>query len=67
MSLASTEYYTLTLPRNVSRNAVHQLLVEEAEKNHWTLDRVLILHNGKRIIRLRRRIIHISRTPPKSN
>jgi hypothetical protein len=62
VSLAQIEYYTLTLPSTVSRNAVHQLPVEEAEKNFWTLDRVQILHSGKRIIRLRRRIIRVART-----
>ncbi|HUW79246.1 MAG TPA: DUF5703 family protein [Candidatus Nanopelagicaceae bacterium] len=62
MSLAQTEYYTLTLPSTVSRNAVHQILVEEAEKNHWTLDRVQILPSGRRIIRLRRRIMRVVRT-----
>lgn len=63
MSLAQTEYFTLTLPSNVSRNAMHQMLVEEAEQNHWTLDRVQILPSGKRIIRLRRRIMRAVRTP----
>lgn len=63
MSLAETEYRTLALPSTVSRNAMHRLLVEEAEKNHWTLDRVQILPSGRRIIRLRRRIIHVVRTP----
>ena len=62
MSLAQTEYCTLTLPCTVSRKAMQQLLVEEAEQNHWTLDRVQILQNGKRIIRLRRRIMHVART-----
>jgi hypothetical protein len=62
VSFAQIEYYTLTVPSTVSRNAVHQLLVEEAEKNHWTLDRVQILPCGKRIIRLRRRIIRVVRT-----
>jgi hypothetical protein len=62
VSLAQIEYYTLTLPSTFSRNAMHQLLVEEAEKNHWTLDRVQILPNGKRIIRLRRRIMRVVRT-----
>ena len=63
MSLAQLEYYTLTLPSTLSRNAVRQFLVEEAEKNHWTLDRIRILPSGKRIIRLRRRIIRVVRTP----
>ena len=33
------------------------MLVEEAEINHWTLDKVQIRHDGKRIITLRRKII----------
>ncbi len=63
MSLAQTEYFTLNLPSNLSRNAMHRILVEEAEQNHWTLDRVQILPSGRRIIRLRRRIIRVIRTP----
>jgi len=63
VSLAQTEYCTLTLPSTITRNAMHQILVEEAEQNHWTLDRVQILPSGKRIIRLRRRIMHVIRTP----
>ncbi|OIQ81704.1 hypothetical protein GALL_365160 [mine drainage metagenome] len=65
MSLAQTEYCTLTLPSSLSRNAIRQLLVEEAEKNHWTLDRVQVLPSGKRIIRLRRKIMRVSRTQVK--
>ncbi len=62
MSIAEIEYRTLTMPRNTSRNAVRQRLVDEAEKNHWTLDHVRVLPSGARVIRLRRRILRVTRT-----
>lgn len=55
------EYRTITVPRDFPRSAVKSMLVEEAEMNHWTLDKVQIRHDGKRIITLRRRIIRAIR------
>ena len=51
------EFDTLLLPRELSRNAVRQLLVERAEHGGWELDRLRIGHDGKRRIVLRRKII----------
>lgn len=62
MHSSEIEYVTLTLPRGTSRNAVRQLLVEHAEHGRWTLDRVRIYPDGRKVVRLRRRIIKMSRT-----
>ena len=51
------EFDTLLLPRELTRNAVRQLLVERAEHGGWELDRLRIGHDGKRRIVLRRKII----------
>lgn len=60
--MSELEFITLTLPRGISRSAVRQLLVDHAERGHWTLDRVRIYPDGRRIVRLRRRIIRMMRT-----
>jgi hypothetical protein len=51
------EFRTILLPKDVSRSFVKSLLVEEAELNRWTLDRLQIRRDGKRVITLRRKII----------
>lgn len=51
------EFDRLTLPRDLSRNAVTRLLVERAEQGGWELDRVRISPDGTRRVVLRRKII----------
>lgn len=60
--MSELEFMVLNLPRGMSRSAVRQLLVDHAEHGHWTLDRVRIFPDGRRTIRLRRRIIRMMRT-----
>lgn len=62
MVMSETEYVTFSLPRGISRSAVRQLLVDHAEREHWTLDRVRIFPDGRRVITLRRKIIRVMRT-----
>jgi hypothetical protein len=62
MNSSEYEFVTMTLPRGISRNAVRQLLVDQAERGHWTLDRVRIYPDGRKVVRLRRRIIRMIRT-----
>lgn len=62
MNASEIEYCTLTLARGTSRNAMRQLLVEHAEKGRWTLDRVRIYPDGRKVVRMRRRIIKMIRT-----
>ncbi|WP_043643034.1 DUF5703 family protein [Nocardioides alkalitolerans] len=51
------EFHHVTLHRDLSRNAVRQLLVEMAEHGGWELDRVRIATDGVRRIVVRRKII----------
>ena len=51
------EYRTLQLPRETSRNAALRLLTEYAEYGHWELDRLRLLPDGTRHVKLRRNII----------
>ena len=51
------EFEKLTIPRELSRNAVTRLLVERAEHGGWELDRVQIRADGTRRVVLRRKII----------
>jgi len=51
------EFETIVLPREWSRNAITRLLVQKADSAGWELDRVRIAPDGKRRIRLRRKII----------
>jgi len=57
-SLASVfEYRTLTLPRQATRSAAKSALTEVAEYGRWELDRHRIYPDGRRKVRLRRRIL----------
>lgn len=61
-SAALWEYRDIVLPRGVSRVAAKDLLVEQAETAQWELARTRIMIDGRRSIRLRRRIIRAQRT-----
>lgn len=56
------EFQDLYVPRRVSRNATRQLLTEHAEYGRWELDRLRLYPDGSRKVRLRRRIIRVTRT-----
>ncbi|EKX69242.1 hypothetical protein STRIP9103_01716 [Streptomyces ipomoeae 91-03] len=45
------------VPRGVSRKDATRLLTDHAEYGHWELDRLSLLRDGSRRVRLRRRII----------
>jgi hypothetical protein len=51
------EYSKMLISRELSRNAVTRLLVEQAEKGGWEVDRVRVAYDGTRRVQLRRRII----------
>ena len=51
------EFSKMLISREFSRSAVTRMLVEQAEKGGWELDRVLIAYDGTRRVQLRRRII----------
>ncbi|MCJ0870380.1 DUF5703 family protein [Streptomyces sp. NPDC059443] len=51
------EFVDLYVPRGVPRQETTRLLTEHAEYGHWELDRLTLLRDGSRRVRLRRRII----------
>lgn len=57
---AHYEYRQVSLPRTASRDAARAVLTEFAEYGRWELDRHRIYPDGRRSVRLRRRIIKVS-------
>ncbi|GAB2786223.1 MULTISPECIES: DUF5703 family protein [Streptomyces] len=51
------EFVDVYVPRGVSRKEAARLLTDHAEYGHWELDRLRLLRDGSRKVRLRRRII----------
>ncbi|CAM5502837.1 MULTISPECIES: DUF5703 family protein [Streptomyces] len=51
------EFVDVHVPRGVSRKEAARLLTDHAEYGHWELDRLRLLRDGSRKVRLRRRII----------
>lgn len=56
------EYRELSFPRGTSREATCQLLTGVAETDHWELDQLRLFPDGRRVVRLRRRIYRMART-----
>ncbi len=56
------EYREFALPRGTTREATRMLLTGAAETEHWELDRARIFPDGRRVVRLRRRVYRVMRT-----
>ncbi|CAB4343216.1 MAG: hypothetical protein F2839_06215 [Actinobacteria bacterium] len=56
------EFKEIRLSHDVSRNAVREILTSMAEIERWELERVRVYPDGRRWIRLRRKIYHLERT-----
>lgn len=56
------EWRVLTLPRDVTRAEIRQILTDHAEYGYWELARVRLYMGGHRRIWLRRRIIRVVRS-----
>jgi hypothetical protein len=61
-NMATYEFRTLYLARDISRSAAQRILTDEAEYGHWELDRLRLFADGSRRVRLRRRVIRAVRT-----
>ncbi|MDQ5973825.1 MAG: hypothetical protein QG661_1034 [Actinomycetota bacterium] len=59
---ATWEYRDLSLPRGTSRETARTLLTGVAETEHWELDRLRLYPDGRRLVRLRRRVYRMIRT-----
>lgn len=56
------EFREISFGRDVPREATRQLLTATAEQERWELDRTRIFRDGRRQIRLRRRVYRVVRT-----
>lgn len=56
------EFRDLSLPRGTSRETTRVLLTGAAETEHWELDRLRLYPDGRRIVRLRRKVYRMART-----
>ena len=56
------EYRDVALPRGTGRDAARAAFVEAAELGRWELARVRLHPDGRRTVRLRRRILRATRT-----
>lgn len=56
------EFTELTFPRDAKRSDVKTYLTSMAEIDRWEIDRVRITADGRRFVRLRRKIFHVQRT-----
>lgn len=56
------EYRDLSLPRGTSREVARVLLTGAAEIDNWELDRLRLYPDGRRKVRLRRRVYRMMRT-----
>lgn len=62
MRTATWEFRELAMPRGSSRELTRQWLTATAEKERWELDRLRIAPDGRRTIRLRRKVYRMQRT-----
>jgi hypothetical protein len=62
MSVRGVEYqvHRVRLDRQLSRNAVRQLLTDHAEYGGWELDRLRRYRDGTRDVWIRRKIIRVA-------
>ncbi len=59
---ATWEYREFAFPRGTSREAARMLLTGAAETENWEMDRLRLYPDGRRIVRLRRRVYRVMRT-----
>jgi hypothetical protein len=60
MSTAVWEYRELAFPQHVPRELAREVLTASAETQRWELDRTRIFRDGRRVVRLRRRVYRFS-------
>jgi hypothetical protein len=59
---ATWEYRELAFPRGTSREAARVLLTDAADTGRWELDRLRLSPDGRRFVRLRRRVYRFARS-----
>ncbi|MDA3022212.1 MAG: DUF5703 family protein [Actinomycetota bacterium] len=61
-ALTTWEFREIALSRETSRESARQLLTSAAETDHWELASSRIFPDGRRSVRLRRKVIRAART-----
>lgn len=56
------EFREISFSREVDRESTREFLTFKAERGRWELDQTRIFRDGRRKIRLKRRIIRVART-----
>ena len=56
------EFREFSLSRDTTREAARQQLTDVAESGRWELDRLQLLPDGRRVVRLRRKVYRMMRT-----
>jgi hypothetical protein len=59
---ATWEFKDLAMPAGTPREVARQWLTATAEHGHWELDRLRLGPDGRRTIRLRRKIYRVAAT-----
>lgn len=59
---ATWEYRELSFPRGTTRETARIMLTGAAETQNWELDRLRLHPDGRRTVRLRRRVYRVMRT-----
>ena len=59
---ATWEYREVSFPRGTSRETARVMLTGAAETQHWELDQLRLFPDGRRTVRLRRRVYRVMRT-----
>lgn len=62
MGYATWEFREVAMPRGTTREGARQLLTGAAETGHWELDRTRVFPDGRRLVRMRRRVYRMART-----
>lgn len=56
------EFKDLAMPAGTPRELARQWLTASAEHGHWELDRLRLAPDGRRTVRLRRRVYRVAAT-----
>jgi hypothetical protein len=59
---ATWEFKEVALPRDLPREEIRQMLTTSIERGSWELDQSRIFRDGRRRVRLRRRVYRVERT-----
>lgn len=55
------EYREISFSRDVDREETRDFLTHKAERGHWELDQTRIYRDGRKRIRLRRKVVRFPR------